>query len=275
MTTKKIWFGNAEKMMWVNCPSTNITRGRARWQETGTYLNGGAFEKSSAYGHRKYGIDWNLMRSEEAAKIIAFYEGVYGQSPIQFVDPFAAKSNILPLHWSTPRLCAGNEAPSLGTSGAAVTESATVYSTIPGTPTRSATFALPAFASGKTHTINVPPGYVLHFGYSASASCVQLNGVTVAPSSTALFTNSVNNISGADGVNATLRVGLTSAGSATINRMSAVLTKSATAPVGGVFRQGEGNTGLKFVGEPRRTGYSSVMDLESVSAEFVEVGAWQ
>ena len=100
MTSKKIWFGNAEKMMWVNCPSTNIRRGRGRWEETGGYLNGGAYAVSSPYSHRKYSIDWNLMESAEAAKIMAFYEGVYGQSPIQFVDPFAAKSNILPLHWS-------------------------------------------------------------------------------------------------------------------------------------------------------------------------------
>ena len=73
----------------------------------------------------------------------------------------------------------------------------------------------------------------------------------------------------------TLRVGLTTADSATINRMSAVLTKSVTPPTGNAFVQGEGNTGLRFVGEPNRTGYSSVLDLESVSAEFVEVGAWE
>ena len=275
MTKKKIWFGNAEKMMWVNCPSTNIRRGRGKWEETGGYLNGGAYAVSSPYSHRKYSIDWNLMESAEAAKIMAFYEGVYGQSPIQFVDPFAAKSNILPLHWSVPRLCAGGEAPTLGVTGANVTESSTTYNTLTNTPTRSATFSLPVFASGKTVQAHVPPGYALHFGYSASTTCVQVNGVSVAPSAGTLYTHTTNNLSGTAGVVVTLRVGLATAGSATINRMSAVLTKSVTPPAGNAFVQGEGNTGLRFVGEPNRTGYSSVLDLESVSAEFVEVGAWE
>lgn len=272
--TKKIWFGNAEKMMWVNCPSTNIRRGRAKWEETGAYLNGGAYGVSSPYSHRKYSIDWNLMESAEASKIMAFYEGVYGQSAIQFVDPFAAKSNILPLHWSVPRLCAGGEAPTLGVTGANVVESTTTYNTITDTPTRSGTFSLPVFASGKTVQVPVPPGYALHFGYSASTTCVQVNGTSVAPSTSALHTHTVNNLGGATGIMVTLRVGLATAGTATINRMSAVLSKSATPPLTTVFTQGEGNTGLRFTGEPNRTGYSSALDLESVSAEFVEVGAW-
>lgn len=188
MTTKKIWFGNAEKMMWVNCPSTNITRGRARWQETGTYLNGGAFEKSSVFGHRKYSIDWNLMRSEEAAKIIAFYEGVYGQSPIQFVDPFAAKSNILPLHWSTPRLCAGGEAPTIGSSA----PSTVTASNALGYPTQSAVFNLTG-ASTPSVQIPVPPGKNLYFGARGSASGTAAVSVTSSKGNPVIARNLATN----------------------------------------------------------------------------------
>ena len=32
---KKMYFGTREKMQWVKCPATNISRNRNKWQETG------------------------------------------------------------------------------------------------------------------------------------------------------------------------------------------------------------------------------------------------
>ena len=75
---KKMYFGTREKMQWVKCPATNISRNRAKWQETGAYLNGGAFSAASAYSHMEYNIAWNLMASEEAAKIMSYFEGMHG-----------------------------------------------------------------------------------------------------------------------------------------------------------------------------------------------------
>lgn len=115
---KKMYFGTREKMQWIKCPATNISRNRNKWQETGAYLNGGAFSAQSSYSHLTYDIAWNLMASEEAAKIMSYYEGVHGDGLIYFLDPFAKKSNVLPLHWSVPRLCI-KDAPNLLPAGSA------------------------------------------------------------------------------------------------------------------------------------------------------------
>lgn len=188
MTKKKIWFGNAEKMMWVNCPSTNIRRGRGKWEETGGYLNGGAYAVSSPYSHRKYSIDWNLMESAEAAKIMSFYEGVYGQSPIQFVDPFAAKSNILPLHWSVPRLCAGGEAPTIGASAPTLVNAPNDQ----GYPGQSAVFNLTG-SSTPSAQIPVPPGKNLYVGARGSATGTAAVSVTTPGGAPVLGRNLATN----------------------------------------------------------------------------------
>ena len=269
MANHKIWFGTDEKMQWINCPSTNIQRNRVKWSDSGGYLNGGAFVKQSPYSHLKYNINWNLMDSVEAAKIMSYYDGMWGEGVVRFIDPFASKSNVLPLHWSVPRLCINNGAPTLGTTGSAVTGSTTKYNTIPNTPSTSAAFQMPAFSAvSKALVVPVPEGYNFYFGYSASVASVQVNNVTVNPHATAMTTNTYTNPG-----TVTLRIGRATAGPATINRMTGVIAK--TPPTYTEFRQGEGNNGVRFDGPPSRTGYSSALDLESVSASFTEVGSWE
>ena len=270
MTSKKMWFGNDNKMQWVNCPAVNIQRNRVRWSEEGNFMNGGAFLAQSPYSHLEYSINWNLMDPSEVSKIMSYFDGTQGQGLIRMLDPFAMKSNILPLHWSVPVLCVGDGAPTLGVAGAAVTASGTATSTIPNVPYTGALFTVNPIATGVSHTVHVPPGYNLYFGYSANLACVQINGTSVNPSTSVMYTNVFTNPG-----NCVIKVGTFTGGPAarSIRRMSAVVAKEM--PTHTDFIQGEGHTGLRFSGTPGRTGYSSVLNLESLTANFKEVGAWE
>ena len=151
---KKMYFGTREKMQWVKCPATNISRNRNKWQETGGYLNGGAFSAQSSYSHLTYDIAWNLMASEEAAKIMSYYEGVHGDGLIYFLEPFAKKSNVLPLHWSVPRLCI-KDAPNLLPAGSARPTAVSVAGGPSGYPLVSAQFTV-AGTDGTNPTLYIP-----------------------------------------------------------------------------------------------------------------------
>lgn len=167
MTSKKMWFGTAEKMQWVRCPATNIQRNRLRWTGSDNYLNGGGYVENSDYSHLEYKIDWNLMESNEASKIMSYFDGTWGNGLIRFVDPFAAKSNILPLHWSVPRLTA-TDAPSLLSSGArpAVVTAASGNANY---PVRSAQYTLTGTTNPSVY-IPVPPGYNFYLGARGAAT---------------------------------------------------------------------------------------------------------
>ena len=271
---KKMYFGTREKMQWIKCPATNISRNRNKWQETGGYLNGGAFSAQSSYSHLTYDIAWNLMASEEAAKIMSYYEGIHGDGLIYFLEPFAKKSNILPLHWSVPRLCA-KDAPNLLPAGSARPTTVSVAGGPSGYPLVSAQFAVAGTDStNPTLYIPVPPGENFYLSVRGAASgsagirVIPDTGTAVTLAPTVLGTPATTVQTNPGGV--TLR--LAGTGTFALNSMHA--TVGTSAPDYSVFRQGEGNSGVRFSGPPVRTGYSSALDLESVTAEFMEVGAW-
>ena len=160
-------FGNREFMTDVRCPAINVIRNREKWTTSGTYLNGGGFARGSAYSHAMYTIAWNLMSPDEARKILDFYNGNYGQGPIYFLDDFALQGNVLPLHWSVPRLTA-KDAPPL-VKGVVVSETPLAsYLNAGNYPSASATFAWMGTPNSDSVWIPVPKGQNFYFGARGS-----------------------------------------------------------------------------------------------------------
>lgn len=274
-----MYFGSREFMTDVRCPAINVIRNREKWTTSGTYLNGGGFARGSAYSHAVYTIAWNLMSPDEARKILDFYNGNYGQDVIYFLDDFALEGNILPLHWSVPRLTA-KDAPPL-VKGASVTETPLAAVSNSGAyPSSSATITWSGTPNSASVWIPVPPGQNFYFG--ARGTRTGTAGVTVTPdvgaaqTTSALLPTTSNQRTNMEFLNPRgVTLSISGSGSITLNSMYGFI--GTEPPPDGNFRSGEGHTGVVFDGVPQRTGYSAAIGegLEGVSSSFKEVGAWR
>lgn len=187
-----MYFGTREHMTDVRCPAINVVRNREKWTTSGTYLNGGGFSRASAYSHATYSIGWNLMPPDEARKILDFYNGNYGQGPIYFLDDFALQGNVLPLHWSVPRLTA-KDAPPL-VKGISVSETPLApVNNAGGYPSASATFAWTGTPNSDSVWIPVPPGQNFYFGVRGSRTGTAEITMTRDKPNFNTFTNLITN----------------------------------------------------------------------------------
>lgn len=274
-----MYMGTRAFMTDVRCPAINVIRNREKWTTSGTYLNGGGFARGSSYSHAVYTIAWNLMSPDEVRKILDFYYGNYGQGVIYFLDDFALEGNILPLHWSVPRLTVEDAPPLVKDVRVSETPLAAVNNA-GAYPSASATFSWSGVPNSDSVWIPVPPGQNFYFGVRGSRTGtaaitltpdtgVEVDVTTMLPTSSLQRTNTVLTDPGG------VTLSITGSGSLTLNSMYGHI--GTEPPTDGVFRSGEGHTGVVFDGVPQRTGYSAVIGegLESVSSSFKEVGAWR
>lgn len=98
----QMYFGNRARMTWVKCPDSGMGMGGSRYSSEGVFLNGGAFVRNSATGHRAYDMSWNFLRADEKDAIRSYLDGVYGTGLLYFLDPFAMRRNVLPTAWAAP-----------------------------------------------------------------------------------------------------------------------------------------------------------------------------
>lgn len=269
----QMYFGTKGNMKMVRCPVIGMDMGKTRWGIDGVFLNGGGYEKHSATGHKRYAMSWEMISIAEANAIEDYFDGLYGDPPFYFLDPFALAGNILPQYWAAPYLAAIG-APSL--TGGSPTATATAANTL-GYPTRSATYA--SYAAGGTSLyIPVPPGSNFYFGWHGSGT----GTITLTPDSGSVVTASTPlAVTSTTRTNAVLTnpggvtLSLTAATSMVISGMFGYI--GTAAPVLGGFLSGQGHSGCGIVvGDTVRTGYSAPQALDKVSlgTTLVEVGAW-
>lgn len=278
-----MYFGTRERMTWVKCPAFNADLSKNKWNTSGTYLNGGGYVRDSVTGHKVYNFAWNLTRSETIREIMDYAAKIYGDDLIYFLDPFAVTTNILPIYWSAPRL-AREDAPSLirDTRPTLVDTGANTLAY----PTKSAVYTIKSDSVVKELYIPVPDGYAFHIGVhgtSTGTAAVQVlrvaangsNGSTVnvpmnSVTSEQRTSTEISNVSG-------VIVRLTGVGVLTLAGMIAQIRPIGESVPSGNFISGQGNSGVRFDGEPTVSGYSSpeAQDLQSASALLREVGAWQ
>lgn len=268
-----VWFGTQNRMEWVRAPlAGNFGRTPSGWGTSGTFLNGGAYVKSSTVGARRFPMSWGELEGSEARKITAYLEGTYGLGPLYMVDPFASKFNALPQWLAVPSLSVDG-APNVLTSvpSTGVTTPANGWAW----PSQGATFT---YASGVAPWITpVPPntpvsiavagsasGTVLRYNLSGYWADVALASVASQPTTTLVGTT------GATG--GWLQFQLSGAGSITLYGM---IVQFGPAAILERFEKGEGSTGMSLVpGTLQVSGYTAWNDTLGLSADFVEVSPW-
>lgn len=287
---RRMWFGTKERMSAIRAPKIDYAAPSVGWDGGVTQLlNGGAYVRRSTTSHRTYSMAWPNMSRDEVRLIMDYADGVYGDGPIYFIDPFAMDKNLLPQHWATPRLVF-NDGPVLtGAPRETVLNTGALMSNDLGYPARGPAYVDPGSTAYPMSQrprlyVPVPDGYTAWFGvhgiaYNAAA-IVQVttsNGVVTTPpllsvSDTNRFSNSFEGTGSMTGI----EISLTRAGGGSVlSGMMLQVLPTGVVPTSGGFISGQGNSGVRFATNPSLQQYSAAMDMVGLSVQLVEDEAWR
>ncbi len=285
----QVYFGTVDKQMWIKSPSSGMRANSIGWSSETQLLDGRAFVKRSGGSHRQYDSSWvgSLNAAEETSlqNILNFADGLYGDGPFYYLDPFAINQNVLPPNWAAPML-AQNDWLKLTDLITPTFTSATVANDY---PMKYATYVTGAnFVSERKLTLIIPSGYKLHFGWhgpatgattgirivpylrSSGAAATALNPAKITAGGT-VRTNT--NISGTTYSRVEIFLATTSASTVNITGMIAQVLPEGSSVASGGFIPGKGISGLDFVQKPTIELYSSAINDGQIgmSATWVEV----
>jgi len=107
--SSQVYFGTADKQTWIKSPASGMKASSVGWATQSQLLDGRAFVRRSNGTHRQYDASWlgsmnNTDLSLSLHTIKDFADGLYGDGPYYFIDPYAAKTNLMPPHWAAPML---------------------------------------------------------------------------------------------------------------------------------------------------------------------------
>jgi len=289
------YFGNVNRAMWVKAPRSGMEASPAGFASKIDFLNGGSSVRRSNRTHREFSMSWggqmNGTDSTENIQVIKdFYDGLYGNGPFYWLDPFSMASNILAPHYAAPML-SEKDWPSLS---ATITPTFTTNSYNNSYPIKRAVYALPGSHSDtRKLTILIPSTHTLHFGWHSTSAGVTAStsaGVRIVPYNlSGVAQTAVNPASllagGTTRTNQTfagssysrvdiyLANGSASAASANLVAMIAQMLTTGASVASGGFISGRGTTQLEFAGSPQMSYISSAINsgFFEMSANFVEV----
>jgi hypothetical protein len=286
-----IYFGNSKKQVWIKAPKTGLQVQSEGWSAESKYLSGRAFVKRSRASHRKYNPSWlGFMNSEDGTSINIikdFADGVYGDGPFYFVDPYATDSNVMPQHWATPHLTEKDWPALVDTTVAAAFVE---YNFANNFPVKYASYTVPAgYESTRKLRLIIPSGYKLHFGWHGTADS-STTGVRVVPylRSTGGADTAINPVKITAGglVRANTHISGTTysmvdifiASDAApldlqIVGMIAQILPDSSSVASGKFITGRGNTGIEFSSFPNIEYYSAAIGngLIGLSCDWTEI----
>ncbi len=286
-----IYFGNSNKQLWIKAPKTGLQVQSEGWSAESKYLSGRAFVKRSRASHRTYNPSWlGYMNSEDGTSINIikdFADGVYGDGPFYFVDPYATDSNVLPQHWAAPHLTE-KDWPALVDS--TVTTEFVAYNFANDFPYKHAKYTIPAnYTSTRKLRLIIPSGYKLHFGWHGTLDSAT-TGVRIVPylrstgaADTAINPTKINagglvrtntRISGTtySMVDIFIASGVDALDLQVVAMIAQILPDTASVP-SGKFITGRGNTGIEFSSFPSIEYYSAAIGagLIGLSCDWIEV----
>lgn len=286
----QVYFGTADKQTWIKSPASGMKASSVGWSTQSQLLDGRAFVRRSNGTHRQYDASWlgsmnNTDLSMSLHTIKDFADGLYGDGPYYFIDPYAAKTNLMPPHWAAPMLAEKGWL-ELATD---VTPTYTAASVANNFPTKYAEYiTTDDYESTEKLTIIIPTGYKLNFGWHGPLGG-STTGIRIVPylRSTGLADAALNpNMITAGGttrtntqVNGTtysrveIFIGTTLASTVRITAMIAQLTLNGYSVDAGGFIAGRGITGLEFTQSPAIDYYSANINNGQIgmSATWVEV----
>lgn len=103
-----VYFGTKDKQSWIKSPSSGMRANSVGWASKTQLLNGRSFIRRSGAAHREFSPSWfgelNSATEQSLQEIKNYADGLYGDGPYYFVDPYASSQNVLPPHWAAPML---------------------------------------------------------------------------------------------------------------------------------------------------------------------------
>ena len=109
-----MWFGTQDYATWIQTPQRGADVSAQGWNDSGSYLNGGAFAFNSYNSHKEFDFAWRTTSSrKDAQTMMSFYSGTFGRGKLYFIDPLTMETNVLPARWADPSITCGFEGESL------------------------------------------------------------------------------------------------------------------------------------------------------------------
>lgn len=272
----KVYFGNESKQTWINAPQTGMKASSNGWIKESVLLSGRAFVRRSKASHRKFDMSWlgelNAPALEDSLQTIKdFYDGVYGDGPFYWLDPYAVDTNLLPPHWANPAISETGW-PSLVPGLTEIYVPETVANNYPAKYVEFDT--ADGYESSEVLTLIIPKDYTLNFGWHGPASG-SAAGVRIVPylRSTGAADTALNpakltaggtvrtntKVKGDTYSHVKIYIATTLASTVQITGMIAQILPENDAVASGGFLSGRGTTGLEFTQAPQIEYYSSAI----------------
>ena len=182
----QVYFGNKQFQSWIPAPQSGMEAGAVGFATETQFTNGRAFVRRSRASHRAFSPSWNgsmnnTTLSSGLQVIKNFQDGIYGDGPYYWLDPYADDVNLMPPHWAMPALTE-KDWPNL-LPGVTPTFSSVAYAN--NFPYRSATYAMTGSQVGTNKLIIIiPSGYTLSFGWhtpTAGVTAASAAGIRITP----------------------------------------------------------------------------------------------
>lgn len=264
---RKVYFGNANKQLWIPAPQSGLKVDSNTRIDESQLLSGRSSINRSGASSRNLSASWlgplNAPDLEDSLHTIRdFFDGVYGDGPFFWNDPYATKTNLLPPHWAAPGL-ARRDWP--GIASFAATEYPLTDANTNDYPIYSARYNMTStgeIASTRKLTLIIPEGYTLHFGWhgvvDSGAGGIRIDRYSRSTGNASAIDPNVISVTSSNRTNVAIsgdaysRIDIYlykpsgSASDITISGMIAQLLKGSDLPAAGGFLGGRGTTGLEF-----------------------------
>jgi hypothetical protein len=288
--SSQVYFGNATKQLWIKAPASGMSADVQGWSAETTLLNGMTSIRRSNAGHRRFSPSWvgpvNATDLSDSLNTIKdFADGLYGDGPFYWVDPYAAKSNVLPENWAAPMLIE-KDWPNIVSGLTPSFNAATVANNY---PIKYISFVTPDnYVSTKKLTLIIPNGYKLAFGWHGPVGGAT-TGIRILPyrRSNGTVDTAINptmitaggtvrtntTISGATYSRVEIFLATDTESELSITAMIAQIIPVAESVPSGGFISGRGTNAIEFNTRPKIEYYSANINDGQVgmSVEWVEV----
>lgn len=288
--SSQVYFGNATKQLWIKAPASGMNASQQGWSVETPLLNGSTSIRRSKAAHRRFSPSWlgsanSTDLSESLTTIKDFADGLYGDGPFYWVDPYAAKTNVLPENWAAPMLTESD----WKNIASGITPTFTAATVANNYPIKYATYATTNnYESAQKLTLIIPNGYKLAFGWHGP-STGSTTGMRVVPYKRAdgLADTAINptkitaggtvrtntNISGTTYSRVEIFIATATASTLNITAMIAQIIPASDSVASGGFISGRGTTGIEFSSRPKIEYYSANINDGQIglAVEWVEV----
>ena len=295
-----VYFGNDAYQTWIKAPQTGMRATNQGWSSETQLLSGRTHIRRSDASHRRFTMNWlgSMNDTENSLNIVKdFADGLYGNSPLFWNDPYATTSNMFPPAWAAPAMSIDTDWDAICPDDVGITKEKVLTSSVAdlvgnntqGYPLETAKFTAPGNPNAESDrfTFYIPDGYTLwiglhgHHGTTGAAfGQPYKNGVagtlvnlTPLQVSTPSRVNTSFSSTAANKVEFYLAKIAPSPCTFHISGLVAQLLKTGTTPEQGRFVSGRGTEKLEFASLPDIEYYSAAINNGQIgmSATLVEI----